>query len=97
MIGIMIKIVINRCYGGFQLSIAAQQLLGITTPYPRDDIIKRDDPKLIAVVEQLGENAQEGFSHLKIVEIPDGSFWKIEEYDGMEHVEYSASEIRDID
>lgn len=47
---------------------------------------KRDDPNLVKVVEELGEKADGRCAHLKIVEIPDGVDWIIEEYDGMEHI-----------
>lgn len=48
--------------------------------------IPRDDPYLIAVVEKLGENANDTHSELKIVEVPDDVNWYIEEYDGREWV-----------
>ncbi|NDG30587.1 hypothetical protein EB118_11020 [bacterium] len=48
--------------------------------------IPRDDPDLVAVVEQLGEDANNGFSELKIVTVPDNVNWFIEEYDGIEKV-----------
>lgn len=46
----------------------------------------RSDPKLIQVIEELGERANGRFAALEIVEIPDGVEWEIDEYDGMEHV-----------
>lgn len=46
----------------------------------------RDDADLVAVVEELGEKASGPLSRLKIVEIPDGVEWTIEEYDGSEWV-----------
>jgi hypothetical protein len=46
----------------------------------------RDDPLLVQVVEELGSDASGRFSVLKIIEIPDGIEWKIEEYDGAEWV-----------
>lgn len=48
--------------------------------------IPRDDPKLVAVVEELGERAGSKVSDLRIVEIPADAEWHIEEYDGNEHV-----------
>jgi hypothetical protein len=48
--------------------------------------IKRDDPILIEVVEQLGDKASGGCAVLRIVEIPDDVEWTIEEYDGNEHI-----------
>jgi len=46
----------------------------------------RADPKLIQVVEELGDKANGSCAKLEIVEIPDGVDWQIEEYDGNEHV-----------
>lgn len=53
----------------------------------------RLDPILIEVVEELGEKASDGFSNLQVVEIPDNSYYKIDEYDGVETLYYSESEI----
>jgi hypothetical protein len=52
--------------------------------YYRD--IERHDPDLIAVVEELGEAADGSCSKLKVVEVPDGVEYEIEEYDGNEWV-----------
>lgn len=82
------KIIINTCFGGFGLSSAANELYktksGNDKFYDRD--LARDDPILVAVVEELGDAANGGCAELKIVEIPDGVDWQIEEYDGNEHV-----------
>jgi hypothetical protein len=47
---------------------------------------QRNDPDLIAVIEQLGEAANGHYASIKIVEIPDDIDWHIVEYDGLEHV-----------
>lgn len=48
---------------------------------------KRNDPDLVAAVEELGsDKASGGHASLKVVEIPDGIPYTIEEYDGLEHV-----------
>lgn len=49
-----------------------------------DDEISRDDPLLVQVVEELGDASWCEFSRLTVKEIPDGSEWEIEEYDGRE-------------
>ena len=46
----------------------------------------RSDPDLILTVEELGPHANGQFSDLKVVEIPDGVEWEIEENDGMEWI-----------
>lgn len=129
------KIVVNRCFGGFGLSYKAVmrygELIGkkiyayvnkdmnsfesntckqvfedsdlftiyLTKPnlkkFPKGEEsvyfsyrdISRDDKNLIKVIEELGEEANDCFADLEIVEIPDGTDWTISEYDGMETVE----------
>jgi len=87
----MQKIVINIDFGGFGLSDQALELYKILTGIPPIEEISyweipRDNPQLIQIVEQLGENANNHYSTLKIVEIPDGVEWHIAEYDGIEHI-----------
>lgn len=134
------KVVINRCYGGFSLSMAGVkrycELIGkkvyfyTQTKYSfRDGVdeyrrvsaaekepflyhslltdcgesccnpfdnnpesfyegdLERNDPKLVQVVEELGQKASGNCAQLSIVEIPDGIDWCIDEYDGLETVE----------
>lgn len=49
--------------------------------------LKRDDPILVEVVEELGEEANGNFAFLTVTQIPDGVDWQIGEYDGQEWVE----------
>ena len=124
------KVVINKCYGGFGLSIEAQKKIAEIgckhikkisdkeyfrdskkteeekakscefTGTPRENgIIISDEHRstyeysssrscsvLVKVVEEMGEKANGKFAELKIVEIPDGIDFEIEEYDGREWV-----------
>jgi hypothetical protein len=48
--------------------------------------VARDDPDLLAVVEELGDAASGRFAKLRIVEIPVDVEWSVEEYDGLEHI-----------
>lgn len=48
--------------------------------------IERDDPLLVQVVEELGEDASGNYANLQIAEVPTGSFYRIDEYDGSESV-----------
>jgi len=91
------KIVINTCYGGFDLSDEAitmwRERKGIADdarPTYADELA-RDDADLIAVVEELGEKANSTYSQLKVVEVPmwlKEKGWTIqeEEYDGREWI-----------
>jgi hypothetical protein len=130
------KVVINKCYGGFGLSHEAMlryaEIKGITV-YPEEsgygfvkyytvpvhqrtpevvgvwhelplaerqrlndqwrserinDLeIPRNDDALVQVVEELGSKKASGrFAELKIVNIPDGIDWEVDEYDGLETV-----------
>lgn len=76
------KIVINRCFGGFGLSEEARALLGVE--YAWD--IQRDDPRLVEVVERLGKAANGQCSELRVVEIPDGVEYNLSDYDGVETI-----------
>lgn len=78
------KLVVNECYGGFELSEKAREMLGVN-PYD----IERNDPKLVQIVEELGEKASGSFANLQVVEIPDeATDFDISEYDGVETVIY---------
>jgi len=46
----------------------------------------RSDPDLIAVIEALGEKANGAFADIKIADIPAGTRYRIDEYDGNERV-----------
>lgn len=129
------KVVINKCYGGFGLSDEAMVRLAElrghplfiepnptyksfkdywvvpleqrTTPkawheatlderranneaYEREHMDarpeKRDDPLLVQVVEELGDKASGTCAELRVVEIPDGIDYEIDEYDGLERI-----------
>jgi hypothetical protein len=82
------KIVINAAYGGFGLSAEALREYNIRAGANVDwsKSISRDDPLLIEIVERMGPEAGGKYARLKVVEIPDGVDWEIEEYDGNEWV-----------
>jgi hypothetical protein len=81
------KIVINKCYGGFGLSKEAYEYLGLEwDEFGFEFIDDRTNEKLIKCVEELGEKANGKFAKLKIVEIPDDTEFEIEEYDGREWI-----------
>jgi len=47
---------------------------------------ERNDPLLVQVVEELGDEANGKFSKLKVVEVDDDVKWEIDDYDGNEEV-----------
>jgi len=49
--------------------------------------LKRDDPLLIQVIEEMGKDANGSCAELRIIEIPDNVKWEIDEYDGWESVD----------
>jgi hypothetical protein len=79
------KVVINRCWGGFDLSDKAMAMFKALGGNNADS--DRDNPILVKVVETLGEEANTEYSSLKVVEIPDGVDYYIDDYDGMETIE----------
>ena len=83
------KVVINRCYGGFGLSKLALDKLDKEYSHT----IKRNDKNLVSVVEELQEKSNGGYADLKVVEIPNNHYWYIEEYDGIEWIVHSKDKI----
>jgi hypothetical protein len=94
------KLVINRDYGGFGLSRKALDMYAAEKGIDpgkwndtfkfydniSDHVIQRDDPVLVRIVQELGNEANGGYAELKVVDIPDGVRYTIEEYDGIEWV-----------
>ena len=111
------KVVINKCFGGFSLSNKAFEMLldrkgveyeVVSTSHfgllgysfyekghagdekyyilDYDYYEDRADKDLVEIVETLGAEANGYAADLKVVEIPDGVEWYVEEYDGREHI-----------
>ena len=96
------RVVVNRCYGGFQLSDVAKAMYKeLRAAKNSEDAnndthifapdLKRDDPLLLAVVDAIGLEACSvpDRSSLKLVMVPGdvpADGWVIEDYDGMEWV-----------
>lgn len=51
-----------------------------------DQAIDRADPDLVAVVESMGDRANGEHADLKIADIPSGTRYRIEEYEGLETI-----------
>ena len=88
------ELVINKCYGGFGLSKKAKEMYkerkGITDKNFYDGRITRIDKDLVAIVKELGEEANGKYASLEIVNIPDDDDiqYAISDYDGIETVYY---------
>lgn len=85
----MKKIVINACYGGFSLSKEAIESYQVRTGteigmFGSD--VPRDNPVLVAIVEEMGRRAAGGYAQLKVVEIPVDVEWTVEQHDGREWI-----------
>ena len=84
------KVVINTCFGGFNLSELALVIIAERKRVKVADFsvydLDRDDYDLVTVVEGLGDKANGSYAKLKVVEIPADVKWQIEEYDGSEHI-----------
>jgi len=52
-----------------------------------DGDFDRTDPVLVEVVEELGEKANGFAARLVVVELPKGTLYRIDEYDGLESIE----------
>lgn len=80
------KIVINKCFGGFSVNDNIVKMLNLESRYELED--DRTNAKLIELIE-AGKNVNGEFSDLVVVEIPeDATDYMIDEYDGYEHVLY---------
>lgn len=79
------KFVLNKDYGGFGLSKKAEKILRNSG----DEAFERNDPRLVQVVEELGEDASTCYSDLRVIEVPDETTdYYIHDYDGIETLIY---------
>ena len=92
------KIVINKCYGGFGISkdffeaynieYKGSPFAEMVFPLNCEDEDFRTDKRLIDYIEKFGSNAASGpCSNLVVEEIPKGTLYRITEYDGLENIE----------
>lgn len=54
--------------------------------YFSDREIERNDPALVQVVEELGDRANGMCAKLRVEDVPAGTLYRIDEYDGFESV-----------
>ena len=89
-----VRVVYNKCYGGFSLSkegldLYNQKLINSNLPTTTHWRPKnRHDPLLIEVIEELGDKANGKCAKLCIKEIPAEYIhcYSINEYDGKEYI-----------
>ena len=86
------KVVVNKCYGGFGLSEKARKMLhaeDITKVWELEETENRNNPELINAVETLGDEVNTRSSELVVVELPETTTdWDIYENDGFETLIY---------
>ena len=83
----MTKIVYNACWGGFGLSKAAwERYVELGGKAESEYDVSRTDPILVQVVEELGTDADGEYAELSIADVPAGTKYRIDEYDGFESV-----------
>lgn len=87
------KVVVNVCFGGFGLSKLALDKMAewgadsdILAYGYFEDGANRAHPMLVRAVEELKRDANGEYARLQIFEMPDGTNFVIEEYDGSEHI-----------
>lgn len=85
------RIAINSCYGGFDVSEKAKEMFNIST----NEVFKyrcgdnRTDEKLLSAIDELGAEVNTDTSDLEIVEVPDDATdYVVIEDDGKESVYY---------
>lgn len=79
------KIVLNKCFGGYSVSQACADALGESSRY----MVDREDPRLIEMVERDSKWASGTSAKLAVVELPDNTTdWEMDEYDGIESIIY---------
>ena len=81
------RIVINKCYGGFSVSEELANRLGLKNGYCAEEM--RTDERLIEAVLEDREKASGECARLAVVDVPDeATDWRIDEYDGFESITY---------
>lgn len=96
------KVLINRCFGGFSISDEAKNLYkersGVKDYVSSYCEELRDDPILINIVEELGELAYDGATKLMIYEVPEGYSYRVHNYDGFEtiHLKINEDYLREL-
>lgn len=78
------KIAINGNHGGFNISKAAEELIMQRSGASWNG--SRTCEFLVQAIEELRDKAAGFYSQLRVIEIPDGVNYIIEDYDGAEWI-----------
>lgn len=84
---ITLQVVINRCYGGFNLSKEGQDLYKSLSGKKFTRHTHRFDVHLVHVVNQLKDKANTDTSDLRLTKVIP-NYWRISNDDGFEHIEF---------
>ena len=94
----MTKIVYNACFGGFSISkeavVRGREITGDPKwggviegeAYPDGRDISRTDPVLVQLITELDHAVNGSFANLRIADLPKGTKYRIDKYDGRESV-----------
>ena len=90
------KVVINTDFGGYSFSPEGYAWMVERGYEPTDNDghdynyfkPRRDHPLAVRCVEELGERANGRSASLSVVLVPEGVEWYIDEYDGIEGVDW---------
>ena len=84
---IKMKIIINKCFGGFAVKYEIAEELGYG-PFGAHDDGLRTCPELIKMIEE-GKDVGQSYSRLVVIDISDeATDYHISEYDGLETLIY---------
>lgn len=88
-------IVLNKCYGGFSISDFGKNLLKENNIDSYDDVELRKNRTFITLIEEHGDLMNGKHAKLKIKKIPIKyeKFIEIEEYDGMENINWHVTTV----
>jgi hypothetical protein len=97
-----IEILINICYGGWNISKKAIELYKLRNPSYNvtgnnfDYFFNRHDPILIQIYKELGDNFDDKYSKTKIKKILKKyeNYYDIDEYDGKECVRINYTKYK---
>jgi len=85
-----IEVLLNDCYGGWQISNKAKKLYELRrTKDSNNNIRRRSDPILVQIYKELGDEFDGKYSKTGIEKIPKKyeKYYIISEYDGLESIE----------